>query len=592
MIVVFKMLIKLLDQNNKRLPFIFMCFLVASIVDLISLAMFIPVISFVLFGEVSIDTKQSAFLQHFFDFVRDISMSDLAILLFMVFLIKSTMAVLIQYVIISFVNQQRVILGTKMFARYLDSGLRIGNPQREADQIYNLQTLTSHYTMAIQASLKFLNDALIGVVVLLVLIFVDWMVLALMVGTLASILLTYLVLFRRVIIEYGRKANEYNADAVRVSNEGIRGVNEIHFLQKKNYFLENFNAALRGVKKASIGIEIQGIMPRILVEMAIIILLVSALFLASSKIIDFKEFVLIFGIYAISVVRLIPIFSSLTSQVTRFRSVQNSIERLYNDVVMGDQSQKQLIKANDHQDASETFESILFKNVTFQYDEAKPIIHDFSLTIKKGEIIGLFGPSGSGKSTFVRLILGLLKPTKGKIYFNGKTIDHGARTETLGFAYIPQDAVMLNRSVLENVTFDLNADNQEHEKVYALLEKAHLGEVAKLLPNGLDEEVGDFGARFSAGQKQRLAFARVLAHDKSFFVLDESTNALDMKTEKALMEDLIKTGVIETALIVSHRPSTLEDCNYILDFSSDDIRVINNPKAFVAEIQAGRHAQA
>ena len=75
-------------------------------------------------------------------------------------------------------------------------------------------------------------------------------------------------------------------------------------------------------------------------------------------------------------------------------------------------------------------------------------------------------------------------------------------------------------------------------------------------------------------------------------MLDESTNALDMKTEKALMEDLIKTGVIETALIVSHRPSTLEDCNYILDFSSDDIRVINNPKAFVAEIQAGRHAQA
>lgn len=591
MIAVVKMLIKLLDQNIKRLPFIFMCFLVASIVDLIGLAMFIPVISFVLFGEVSIDPEQSAFLQHLFDFVRDISMSDLAILLFIVFVIKSTMTVLIQYVIISFVNQQRVILGTKMFARYLDSGLRIGNPQREADQIYNLQTLTSHYTMAIQASLKFLNDVLIGVVVLLVLIFVDWIALTLMVGILASILLTYLVLFRRVIIEYGRKANEYNADAVRISNEGIRGVNEIHFLQKKKYFLENFKAALHGVKVASIGIEIQGIMPRILVEIAIIIVLVSALFLASSKIIDFKELALIFSIYAISVVRLIPIFSSLTAQVTRFRSVQNSIERLYKDVVMGDQPKKQLIKVNDHQDAGETFESILFKNVTFQYDEAKPIIHDFSLTIKKGEIIGLFGPSGSGKSTFLRLVLGLLTPTKGKIFFNGKTIDQGARTETLGFAYIPQDAVMLNRSVFENITFDSNADNRAHEKVYALLEKVHLGEVAKSLPNGLDEEVGDFGARFSAGQKQRLAFARVLAHDKSFFVLDESTNALDMKTEKALMEELIKTRVIETALIVSHRPSTLADCDYILDFTSDDIRVIINPKEFVAEIQAGRYAQ-
>ena len=133
---------------------------------------------------------------------------------------------------------------------------------------------------------------------------------------------------------------------------------------------------------------------------------------------------------------------------------------------------------------------------------------------------------------------------------------------------------MLNRSVFENVTFDSNADNKAHKKVYALLENVHLGEVAKSLPNGLDEEVGDFGARFSAGQKQRLAFARVLAHDKSFFVLDESTSNLDMKVENKIIDLLEKLNNNLAIIIISHKNTSLKKCKKIYEINNNKIHQI------------------
>ena len=572
------MLITLLDSQIKQLPLIFLCFLTVSVVDLVSLAMFIPIISLILSGDFSVFTGDSWFLGVLSNLIEDISIRNLAIILFAVFLLKSVMSVFIHWVIISYINTQRVMLGSKIFSRYLQGGFKFGIQKREADQIYNLQTLTTHYTMAIQSTLKFSNDSLIALGVLSVLVFMNPIAFAVTAGTLTVIVLGYLLVFRKIVTDLGRKLNDNMSDALRISNEGIRGVNEIHFLKKKSYFIKNYISALLNVKKASIGIEIHGIMPRVLVEMSIISILSFALLLISFNIINLDGLALVFGVYAVAVVRLVPIISSLASQITRFRSVQNSVERLYNDVVQSSENTENEESLIEQEGSEEQFDSLVFKDVSFQYDASHKVIQNLSLSIKRGDIVGIYGPSGSGKSTFLRLVLGLLAPTDGQILLNDRKTPDQIQPESLSFGYIPQDAVMMNRSVLENVTLDNDASDKTREKVNALLDKACLGEVVSSLQNGLEEQVGDFGARFSAGQKQRLAFARVLAHDKSFFILDEATNALDMKTEKMLMDGLIKGGVIETALIVSHRPSTLADCDFIISFSEDGIQIIDELK--------------
>lgn len=589
MILVFKMLIDLLDCNFKQLLFIFTCFLAASFIDLIGLAMFIPIVSIFLSNDNLAVPIENPFLQGLLAYNDGLNLDKFVLLLIFIFLMKAIVTVLVQMIIVSFVQEQRVILGTKMFGRYLSLGSGI-KKQREADQIYNLQTLTSHYTIAIQSILKFANDLMISFAVIAILIFVDVKTFIFVVGLLSLLIFTYLSIVGKLIKNYGRKSNDNMADALRISSEGIRGVDEIRFIGKTGYFLKNYTAALRHVKKASVAIEIHGIMPRILIEMGIIIVMAAALLMVSKSVTGFENFALVFGIYAVSIVRLVPIMSSIATSVTRFRFVQNSIERIHRDVFENIGFSKGQITEVKTVNAEEPVQSIVFENVSFQYDETWPVISDISLSIKKGDIIGLFGPSGSGKSTFIRLVLGLLHPTRGKILYNGKTKANGAIPENMGFAYIPQDAVMLNSSVLENVTLKNDNDDETRQKVRDFLKQVQLGEVLTSLSNGLDEEVGDFGARFSAGQKQRLAFARMLAHDSSFFILDEATNALDMKTEKLLMKHLIKNNVIGTALIVSHRPSTLTDCDYILDFSSQPIRIIDDPKTFVSDRGIERYA--
>jgi len=573
-ISVLKMLSKLLEHDSRRWGLMFGCFLFSSTIDLLSLSTLIPVISVVLFGEVSLGNHESSVLKNLFDVFTSFSILELAFLLLVLFLMKSVAILTTQYLIVSFVNQQRVKLGTRMFARYLDIGTNTISKKQEADQIYNLQTLTSHYTTAIQASLKFSNDALIGGAIVFFLFLVDWVSLIIIVGTLCFVLLAYLVFFRRMVIMHGRKANDYSADAIRISNEGIRGINEIHFLQKTDYFLNNYFLALCGIKSASVNIEIHSIIPRILIEMSIIFVLVLGLFFAAANLVSLEGLALTFGIYAVSVMRLIPIFSSLTTQITKFRAVQNSIERLYDDVFIKNTVKKETSQENKTLPAAETVDSIIFENVCFHYDEGKPIIHDFSFGVEKGDIIGVCGPSGSGKSTFIKLLLGLLSPTNGKILYNGKLRSDGVKTEKLGFAYIPPNAIMLNRSLIENIVFSVKSSKEDYKNISNILKQTYLEEVLETLPHGLDEVLGDYGARFSTGQKQRLAFARALAHGKRFFVLDESTNAIDIVTEKALLNDLIKTGIIETAIIVSHRPSTLEVCDRILDFNAESIDII------------------
>ena len=589
MIAVLKMLSKLLEHDNKRWGLIFGCFLFSSIIDLLSLSTLIPVLSVALFGEVSLGNHKSSILIDLFDVFASFSIIELAFLLLVLFLLKSIAILTTQYLIVSFVNQQRVKLGTRMFASYLDIGASTINKKREADQIYNLQTLTSHYTTAVQASLKFSNDALIGAAIVFFLFLVDWVSLIIIVCTLSFFLFAYLVFFRRMVIRYGRNANDYSADAIRISNEGIRGINEIHFLEKTDYFLDNYVSALHGIKSASVKIEIHSIIPRILIEMSIIAILVFALLFVAANQVSLEGLALTFGIYAVSVLRLIPIFSSLTTQITKFRAVQNSIERLYNDVFMKQTDKNEKSKENKTLPAAEAFHSIIFENVCFHYDKEKPIIRDFCFSIEKGDIIGVCGPSGSGKSTLIKLVLGLLSPTNGKILLNGKLSGEGIQTEKLGFAYIPPNAIMLNRSLIENIVFAVQSSKEDYKNISNILKQTYLDDVLESLPHGLDEPLGDYGTRFSTGQKQRLAFARAIAHGKRFFVLDESTNAIDIDTEKALLNDLIKTGIIETALIVSHRPSTLEVCDHILDFKEENIDIIEGAGRLNFKVIKGRY---
>jgi ABC-type multidrug transport system fused ATPase/permease subunit len=198
-------------------------------------------------------------------------------------------------------------------------------------------------------------------------------------------------------------------------------------------------------------------------------------------------------------------------------------------------------------------------------------VKDVSLTIKRGEIIGIIGTSGSGKSTLVDIILGLLEPEKGAVLVDGVDINEDTRSWQDNIGYVPQSIFLIDDTLRKNVAFGISDDKIDDERVIQAIEAANLNEFIANRQEGMNIFVGERGIRISGGQRQRIGIARALYHDPAVLIFDEATSALDSVTEKAVMETINSLGGQRTVLIVAHRISTLDHCDRIIKMEEGEI---------------------
>jgi ATP-binding cassette subfamily C protein len=199
---------------------------------------------------------------------------------------------------------------------------------------------------------------------------------------------------------------------------------------------------------------------------------------------------------------------------------------------------------------------ITIKNLEYKYPTSnEPIIKDFNLEINKGDKIVLVGDIGSGKSTLMKIILGLIKPSKGDLYFNGHHYKLKAQGELFKkFGYMTQNPILFNRSILENITF--GKPDTSREKVEELLDQFKLKSVFEKLKKGLDTPVGKNGSKLSGGQKQVVWFLRIYLHNPDILLLDEPTASLS-KESKEILINLIKTAFADKTIIISSHDDVL-----------------------------------
>ena len=209
--------------------------------------------------------------------------------------------------------------------------------------------------------------------------------------------------------------------------------------------------------------------------------------------------------------------------------------------------------------------AIEFQAVSFRYAAAEQdALSNISLSIRPNEIVALVGESGGGKSTLISLIPRLLQPTSGKILIDG--IDCAAislMSLRQQMAIVSQDTMLFNESVRHNLCLGMTQAVSD-EALWNILEAMELKDVVSQIPGQLDGSVGERGARFSGGQKQRLALARALLRDAPILILDEATSALDNVTESAVQRAIEKAMRGRTTIVVAHRLSTVEHADRIL----------------------------
>jgi ATP-binding cassette, subfamily B, bacterial len=201
---------------------------------------------------------------------------------------------------------------------------------------------------------------------------------------------------------------------------------------------------------------------------------------------------------------------------------------------------------------------IRLTNVSFGYDDRKPIIDNLCYDFLPGSRTVISAPTGRGKTTLIRLMLALFKPTKGEIsVYSGKFSHIADLTTRPLFAYVPQGNTLFNGTIRANLK--LAAPDATDEEIFRVLDIAKADFVRKM-PQGLSSQCGEGGTSLSEGQAQRLCIARTLLKGASVLLLDEATSALDVDTEAAVLNN-ITTNFPETTIIcISHRPKALEYC--------------------------------
>lgn len=209
--------------------------------------------------------------------------------------------------------------------------------------------------------------------------------------------------------------------------------------------------------------------------------------------------------------------------------------------------------------------AVTCEGVEFRYDaDSAPALADVTLTITAGQSIGIVGATGAGKSTLVDVLLGLLRPTKGRVLVDGEDIAGRERGWQRLIGYVPQDPYLLDDTVRRNIAFGMPDALIDEHRVAVSCTRAHLDEVIRELPAGLDTIVGEEGTRLSGGQRQRVAIARALYTDPAVLVFDEATAALDNQTEHEVTSAIATLHGTRTLVVIAHRLSTVEGCDRLI----------------------------
>jgi len=232
-------------------------------------------------------------------------------------------------------------------------------------------------------------------------------------------------------------------------------------------------------------------------------------------------------------------------------------------------------------------DKILLSDVSFAYEKNRVVLENVTLEIKRGELVAIVGPSGSGKSTLSDIILRLYDPLSGQVTWDGQDLRQFTQESyRKNFGVVPQEALLLNTSVRENITYGRREDEDRITKV---MEIANADDFITALPQGLDTLLGDRGIRLSGGQRQRIAIARAIYDQPSVLIMDEATSSLDSESERAVQMAIDRVIHQMTAIVIAHRLSTILNADKIVVIKDGKIEAMGPHARLLEESITYKH---
>ena len=219
-------------------------------------------------------------------------------------------------------------------------------------------------------------------------------------------------------------------------------------------------------------------------------------------------------------------------------------------------------------DSHEKITSVHFKNVSFAYNQDRPILNQLTFSAQSGNIVALAGYSGCGKSTALKILWGFIDRDDGDIILNEQKADVSTLVSLRPkIAYIGQHSFLFNRSLRDNLLYYVADNSTNEQKALEYIKSFALDEMVNSLPEGLDYVLGDNSNTISVGERQRLCIIRELMKEPDILIMDECTSSLDPETERKVFHILKKLSNNMVIIQVAHRPSALSysDIVFVLE---------------------------
>ena len=364
---------------------------------------------------------------------------------------------------------------------------------------------------------------------------------------------------RKHMLKWGEELQLHEGLRIQHLQQGLGGAKDVKLLGRESDFIDQYDFHNLGSARVSKRQSILLALPRLMLELFAVTGLASLIIVMINQGKPIESLLPITGLFAVAAFRLLPSVNRVISVVQYLRFYLPIINTMYDEIRLLDNT-----KPTTHSGSLVLKDTLTLEQVRYDYPSTESsALSGINLTITHGTSIGFVGDSGAGKSTLVDIILGLLTPVSGSVKVDGVDIQKSIRGWQDQIGYVPQSIYLTDDTLRKNIAFGLPAKQINDDAVRRAIHDAQLEKFINELSEGLDTVVGERGIRLSGGQRQRIGIARALYHDPSVLVLDEATSSLDTDTESGVMDAVRDLHGKKTILIVAHRLSTVEDCDYL-----------------------------
>lgn len=564
---------KIVDLLDSKLKYqsIFLMFLmtIASLLELLGLGLVIIIINSFL----GLDNIYPTIIQNFLNFIStendQISIYIILIYVTILFTIKLFILIFTSYRENKFLAILRENISNKMYRVFLNRDLLNLLKKNSATYLRNFTEEINISILFFTSVIKTFMNLVILTAFLIFLFVFNKTITSLVLFIFSSIGIIYFLNIKNKLSSWANQSIQNRKKRIQYVNESFLAIKTIKILSREKFFFEKFKLQNKIFSNLNFKVNFLKSLPASIFEYILLITILLLLYLLLINNYSNEKIIQVLSVYSLCAFRIVPVLNRILGSAQQIRFSYPSVKRLI------EESEHKIVEKNTSikKVSFKKSVSLKFKNFTFEKNK-DPLLKNISIQIKKNSKIGIIGPSGSGKSTIVDIICGFRSFKGCNLKVDDKIIDNKLENWQKLIGYIPQNIIILNASLRENLLF--GSKNKEFSDNYLikLIKRVELQHLLKKTKKGLSQIIRQDGLDISGGEKQRIGIARALINNPELIILDEATSGLDYYTEKKVLDTINRFK--KTAIVVSHRLSALNFCDKVHIIENKTLKILKN----------------